>query len=147
MKIEKIAAGVLGLLVAVFFIIYFTLPEQGEQIYIPQETSVPEEIEIPEGYQRVYNYSDVYYTETEDGYRYLWLVQFSDGQLWLAGSGRKRKSDIPEPWDGGSAFGGSFAGGRNGGKLAGQFGKCGNGTGVRVIFLISRLPEVNLSPA
>ena len=79
MKIEKIAAGVLGLLVAVFFIIYFTLPEQGEQIYIPQETSVPEEIEIPEGYQRVDNYSDVYYTETEDGYRYLWLVQFSDG--------------------------------------------------------------------
>ena len=56
-----------------------TLPEQGEQIYIPQETSVPEEIEIPEGYQRVDNYSDVYYTETEDGYRYLWLVQFSDG--------------------------------------------------------------------
>ncbi|GEM_PF-2435550 len=79
MKIEKIAAGVLGLLVAVFFIIYFTLPEQGEQIYIPQKTSVPEEIEIPEGYQRVDNYSDVYYTETEDGYRYLWLVQFSDG--------------------------------------------------------------------
>ena len=79
MKIEKIAAGVLGLLVAVFFIIYFTLPEQGEQIYLPQETSVPEEIEIPEGYQRVDNYSDVYYTETEDGYRYLWLVQFSDG--------------------------------------------------------------------
>ena len=79
MKIEKIAAGVLGLLVAVFFIIYFTLPEQGEQIYIPQETSVPEEIEIPEGYQRVDNYSNVYYTETEDGYRYLWLVQFSDG--------------------------------------------------------------------
>ena len=68
MKIEKIAAGVLGLLVAVFFIIYFTLPEQGEQIYIPQETSVPEEIEIPEGYQRVDNYSDVYYTETEDSY-------------------------------------------------------------------------------
>ena len=79
MKIEKIAAGVLGLLVAVFFIIYFTLPEQGEQIYIPQKTSVPEEIEIPEGYQRVDNYSNVYYTETEDGYRYLWLVQFSDG--------------------------------------------------------------------
>ena len=79
MKIEKIAAGGLGLLVAVFFIIYFTLPEQGEQIYIPQETSVPEEIEIPEGYQRVDNYSDVYYTEMEDGYRYLWLVQFSDG--------------------------------------------------------------------
>lgn len=79
MKIEKIAAVVLGLLVAVFFIIYFTLPEQGEQIYIPQKTSVPEEIEIPEGYQRVDNYSDVYYTETEDGYRYLWLVQFSDG--------------------------------------------------------------------
>ena len=79
MKIEKIAAGVLGLLVAVFFIIYFTLPEQGEQIYIPQKTSVPEEIEIPEGYQRVDNYSDVYYTETEDGSRYLWLVQFSDG--------------------------------------------------------------------
>ena len=25
------------------------------------------------------NYSNVYYTETEDGYRYLWLVQFSDG--------------------------------------------------------------------
>ena len=79
MKIEKIAAVGLGLLVAVFFIIYFTLPEQGEQIYIPQETSVPEEIEIPAGYQRVDNYSNVYYTETEDGYRYLWLVQFSDG--------------------------------------------------------------------
>ena len=36
MKIEKIAAVVLGLLVAVFFIIYFTLPEQGEQAGVRQ---------------------------------------------------------------------------------------------------------------
>ena len=79
MKVEKIAAGVLTLLVAVFLIVYFTLPEWGEQVYIPQETSMPEGVEIPEGYQLVDNFTDVYYIKTEDGYRYLWLVQFSDG--------------------------------------------------------------------
>lgn len=147
MKIEKIAAGVLGLLVAVFFIIYFTLPEQGEQIYIPQETSVPEEIEIPEGYQRVDNYSDVYYTETEDGYRYLWLVQFSDGSYGWQEVDENGNLIFPNRGTEEAPSEEASPGGRNGGKLAGQFGKCGNGTGVRVIFLISRLPEVNLSPA
>lgn len=80
MKIEKICAGILLLLVVLFCVVYFTLPEQGEQIYIPQETSsVTPPIEIPDGYKLVDNYSDVYYVETENGYRFFWLVQFSDG--------------------------------------------------------------------
>ena len=56
-----------------------TLPEQGEQIYIPGTQSVPEGVEIPDGYKLVDNYTDVYYVETEDGIKYYWLVQFSDG--------------------------------------------------------------------
>lgn len=80
MKNEKICAGILLLLVVLFCVVYFTLPKQGEQIYIPQETnSVTPPIEIPDGYKLVDNYSDVYYVETEDGYRFFWLVQFSDG--------------------------------------------------------------------
>lgn len=80
MKVEKICVGILLLLVTLFCVVYFTLPKQGEQIYIPQETSsVTPPIEIPEGYKLVDNYSDVYYIETEEGYRYFWLVQFSDG--------------------------------------------------------------------
>ena len=79
MKVEKICAVVLGLLIAAFCIVYATLPEDGEQIYIPQETAVPEGVEIPEGYRPVDNFTDVYYLETEDGYRYFWLCQFSDG--------------------------------------------------------------------
>lgn len=79
MKIEKICAGILLLLVTLFCVVYFTLPEQGEQIFIPQETIVAPPIEIPDGYHLVDNYSDVYYIETDEGYRYFWLVQFSDG--------------------------------------------------------------------
>ena len=123
MKIEKIAAGVLGLLVAVFFIIYFTLPEQGEQIYIPQETSVPEEIEIPEGYQRVDNYSDVYYTETEDGYRYLWLVQFSDGSYGWQEVDENGNLIFPNRGTEAVPSDEASPAGRSGGELAGQFGK------------------------
>ncbi len=81
MKIEKICVGILLLQITLFCVVYFTLPEQGEQIYIPQETSVTPPIEIPDGYHLVDNYSDVYYIETENGYRYFWLVQFSDGSF------------------------------------------------------------------
>ena len=52
MKIEKKDAGGLGLLVAGFFIIYFTLPGEGGEVYIPQGKSVPGENEDPGGYQR-----------------------------------------------------------------------------------------------
>ena len=79
MKIEKILACVAIGLFILCAIVYFTLPEQGEQIYIPSIESVPEGVEIPEGYKLVDNYTDVYYVETEDGIRYYWLVQFSDG--------------------------------------------------------------------
>ena len=61
MKVEKICAVVLGLLIAAFCIVYATLPEDGEQIYIPQETAVPEGVEIPDGYHPVDNFTDVYY--------------------------------------------------------------------------------------
>lgn len=79
MKIEKILACVVIGLIILCGIVYFTLPKQGEQIYIPSVESVPEGIEIPEGYKLVDNYTDVYYTETDDGIKYYWLVQFSDG--------------------------------------------------------------------
>ena len=79
MKIEKILACVVAGLFILCAIVYFTLPEQGEQIYIPGTQSVPEGIEIPDGYKLVDNYTDVYYVETDDGIKYYWLVQFSDG--------------------------------------------------------------------
>ncbi len=79
MKIEKILACVVAGLIILCAIVYFTLPEQGEQIYIPAVESVPEGVEIPEGYKLVDNYTDVYYVETENGIRYYWLVQFNDG--------------------------------------------------------------------
>lgn len=79
MKIEKILACIAAGLVILCTIVYFTLPKQGEQIYIPSTQTVPEGVEIPEGYKLVDNYTDVYYVETEDGIKYYWLVQFSDG--------------------------------------------------------------------
>ena len=79
MKIEKILICVLVGLILLCGIVYFTLPEQGEQIYIPATQSVPEGVEIPDGYKLVDNYTDVYYVETEEGIKYYWLVQFSDG--------------------------------------------------------------------
>lgn len=79
MKIEKILACIAAGLVILCAIVYFTLPKQGEQIYIPSTQTVPEGVEIPEGYKLVDNYTDVYYVETEDGIKYYWLVQFSDG--------------------------------------------------------------------
>lgn len=79
MKIEKILACVVAALVILCVIVYFTLPEQGEQIYIPGTQSVPEGFQIPDGYKLVDSYTDVYYVETEDGIKYYWLVQFSDG--------------------------------------------------------------------
>lgn len=79
MKIERILACVVAALVILCAIVYFTLPEQGEQIYIPGTQSVPEGVEIPDEYKLVDNYADVYYVETEEGIKYYWLVQFSDG--------------------------------------------------------------------
>ena len=79
MKTEKILACVAVALVILCSIVYFTLPEQGEQIYIPSTQSVPEGVKIPDGYMLVDNYTDVYYVETEEGIKYYWLVQFSDG--------------------------------------------------------------------
>jgi len=79
MKTEKILAVVLVLLIILSVVVYLTLPEQGEQIYIPQVDSLPENVVIPEGYKPVDNFTDVYYVETEDGIRYYWLVAFSDG--------------------------------------------------------------------
>lgn len=79
MKIEKILACIAVGLVILCAIVYFTLPKQGEQIYIPFTQTVPEGVEIPEGCKLVDNYTDVYYVETEDGIKYYWLVRFSDG--------------------------------------------------------------------
>lgn len=79
MKTEKILACITAALIILCVIVYLTLPEQGEQVYIPAVESVPEGIEIPEGYKLVDNYTDVYYVETENGIKYYWLVQFSDG--------------------------------------------------------------------
>lgn len=79
MKIEKMLAVVLVCLVVLTGIVYFTLPEQGEQIYIPQVERKPVDVEIPEGYKLVENYTDVYFVEKEDGVHYYWLVQFGDG--------------------------------------------------------------------
>ena len=61
-------------------VVYLTLPKRGEQVYIPPaEHTVPDGVEIPEGYKLVDNYTDVYYSEQEDGIHYYWLVKFSDG--------------------------------------------------------------------
>lgn len=79
MKIEKILACVLGALLILCGVVYFTLPELGEQIYIPPVQSIPEEVEIPDGYKLVENFNDVYYVETEDGIRYYWLMKFENG--------------------------------------------------------------------
>lgn len=79
MKIEKILICVLVGLILLCGIVYFTLPEQGEQIYIPATQTVPDGVEIPDGYKLVDNYTDVYYVQTEEGIKYYWLVQFSDG--------------------------------------------------------------------
>ena len=79
MKLEKILACVLAALIVLCVIVYFTLPEQGEQIYIPPAEHMPENVEIPEGYQLVDNYTDVYFVEEEDGIHYYWLVKFNDG--------------------------------------------------------------------
>lgn len=79
MKTEKILTCIVVALIVLCIIVYFTLPEQGEQIYIPSVESLPEGVEIPEGYKLVDNYTDVYYVETENDIRYYWLVQFSDG--------------------------------------------------------------------
>lgn len=79
MKTEKILVCVLAGLIVICAIVYFTLPEQGEQIYIPPVQSAPENVVIPDGYKPVDNFTDVYYVETQDGYRYYWLVKFEDG--------------------------------------------------------------------
>ncbi len=79
MKIEKILACVLMALFVLCGIVYFSLPEQGEQIYIPPVQSTPTEVEIPEGYKLVDNFNDVYYVETENGIRYFWLMKFENG--------------------------------------------------------------------
>lgn len=80
MKIEKVLGCVLAVLVVLCAIVYFTLPEQGEQIYIPPvKDTLPEGVEIPDGFLPVENFNDVYYVETEDGIRYYLLVQFTDG--------------------------------------------------------------------
>ncbi len=79
MKVEKILACVLAGLLLLCVIVYLTLPEQGEQIYIPPVQSTPEEVDIPDGYKPVENFNDVYYVETEDGIRYFWLMKFENG--------------------------------------------------------------------
>lgn len=79
MKAEKILAVVLAVLIILAVIVYVTLPEGGEQVYIPPSENLPAEVEIPEGYKPVENFTDVYYLETENGIRYFWLVQMSDG--------------------------------------------------------------------
>ena len=84
MKIEKILACVLGALLILCGVVYFTLPELGEQIYIPPVQSIPKEVEIPDGYKLVENFTDVYYVETENGMRYYWLMKFENGRYgWL----------------------------------------------------------------
>ena len=80
MKLEKILGIALIALIVICFIVYLTLPQSGEQIYIPPaEHTLPSGVEIPEGYKLVDNYTDVYYSEQEDGIHYYWLVKFSDG--------------------------------------------------------------------
>lgn len=80
MKIEKILGIALSALVVICAVVYLTLPKRGEQVYIPPaEHTVPDGVEIPEGYKLVDNYTDVYYSEQEDGIHYYWLVKFSDG--------------------------------------------------------------------
>lgn len=79
MRIEKILGCVAAILIILCSIVYLTLPEQGEQVYIPSKQLIPEDVEIPEGYKLVENYTDVYYVESDEGIKYFWLVQFSDG--------------------------------------------------------------------
>lgn len=80
MKIEKMLGITLSVLVVICAVVYLTLPKRGEQVYIPPaEHTVPDGVEIPEGYKLVDNYTDVYYSEQEDGIHYYWLVKFSDG--------------------------------------------------------------------
>lgn len=68
MKIEKILGITLSVLVVICAVVYLTLPKRGEQVYIPPaEHTVPDGVEIPEGYKLVDNYTDVYYSEQEDG--------------------------------------------------------------------------------
>lgn len=105
MKAEKILAVVLAALIVLAVIVYVTLPEDGEQVYIPPSESLPDEVEIPEGYKPVENFTDIYYLETENGIRYFWLVQMSDGSYaWqevdkdgnLILPGRDNTSTVPE---------------------------------------------------
>ncbi len=80
MKLEKILISIIALVILVSLIVYFTLPEQGERVYIPKASEeLPAQIEIPEGYKKVDNFDDVYYIETDNGYRFFWLVEFQDG--------------------------------------------------------------------
>lgn len=105
MKTEKILAAILVVLIVLAVIVYVTLPEDGEQVYIPPSESLPDEVEIPEGYKPVENFTDIYYLETENGIRYFWLVQMSDGSYaWqevdkdgnLILPGRNDTSTVPE---------------------------------------------------
>ncbi len=80
MKLEKILILAVILIVIISGIVYFTLPEVGERVFIPQITEeVPDEVVIPEGYKKVDNFDDVYYLETENGIRFFWLVKYTDG--------------------------------------------------------------------
>ena len=80
MKLEKILGIAIIALIVICFIVYLTLPQSGEQIYIPPaKHTLPSGVEIPEGSKLVDNYTDVYYSELEDGIHYYWLVKFSDG--------------------------------------------------------------------
>lgn len=79
MKTEKILICILAALFILCVIVYITLPDQGEQIYIPAVQNIPESVVIPDGYRLVDNFTDVYFVETEDGYKYYWLVKFEDG--------------------------------------------------------------------
>ncbi len=80
MKLEKFLILAIVLIAIISGIVYFTLPEAGERVFIPQITEdIPDEIVIPEGYKKVDNFDDVYYLETEDGIRFFWLVKYTDG--------------------------------------------------------------------
>ena len=56
----------------------FLSQEDGEDVYV-RSSALPSGVEIPAGYKLVDNYTDVYYSEQEDGIHYYWLVKFSDG--------------------------------------------------------------------
>ena len=69
MKLEKILGIALIALIVICFIVYLTLPQSGEQIYIPPaEHTLPSGVEIPAGYKLVDNYTDVYYSEQEEAF-------------------------------------------------------------------------------